>query len=232
MGVVIGPTPGPETLKGEKVIAEVYQDSIAESQGNTSIEETACIIAAIVQKEPNNTNISRDEIKKLQQESPDIQSAIRALELNDKEAIRRAWEKTQPKQRSPMQQFLIRQIQELNMDKDLLVVMGRNRTTKSCRWVLPPKGLEEQVRKIHQALAHPGRDTHKGHKEVCARTRPQQNLQEDSIRVQKVPKDDGRNNPERNQNGPKQSSHTLGVPIHRCHDTPPRQRFPLCAGRF
>ena len=158
MGIVLATTQKPETLQGERVIAEVHQDSIAESQGNTSIEETASIITAIIQKEPNNTNISREEIRKLQQESPEIQSAIKALKLNDKEAIRRTWEKTQPKQRSPMQQFLIRQIQELTMDKGLLVVTGRNRTWKSCRWVLPPSGLEEQVKKIHQVLAHPGRD--------------------------------------------------------------------------
>ena len=50
MGVVIAPTPGPKMIKGEEVIGEVYQDSIAESQGDTSIEETARIIAAIVKK--------------------------------------------------------------------------------------------------------------------------------------------------------------------------------------
>ena len=65
MGMNLTPTQGPEMLRGEKVLAEVYQDSITESQGNTSIEETACIIAAIVKKEPNNTNISREEIGNL-----------------------------------------------------------------------------------------------------------------------------------------------------------------------
>ena len=64
----------------------------------------------------------------------------------------------QPKQRSPTQQFLIRHIQELTTDEGLLVVTGRNRNTRSARWVLPLKGLEEQVRRIHQTLAHPGRD--------------------------------------------------------------------------
>ena len=52
----------------------------------------------------------------------------------------------------------MRQIKELDIDKGLLIVTGRNMATRSCRWVLPPKGLEEQVRKIHQGMAHPGRD--------------------------------------------------------------------------
>ena len=159
MGVIIAPSPVPKNIKDKRVIGEVYQDSIAESQGDTSIEETACIIAAIAKKEPNNiANTNREELKRQQDQSPDIQSAIRALKLNDKETIRRTWEKTPPKQRNPTQQFLLRQIQELNMDRELLVVTGRNRATKTCRWVLPPDGLERQIKTIHQTLAHPGRD--------------------------------------------------------------------------
>ena len=44
------------------------------------------------------------------------------------------------------------------MDRELLVVTGKNKATRTCRWVLPPDGLEKQIRRIHQTLAHPGRD--------------------------------------------------------------------------
>ena len=108
MGVIIAPSPGPKTIKGERIIGEVYQDSIAESHGDTSIKEMACIIAAIANKEPNSVaRTSRKEVKQQQDTSPDIQSAIRALKINDKEAIQKTWEKTPPKQRTPTQQFLL-----------------------------------------------------------------------------------------------------------------------------
>ena len=88
MGIIIAPSPGPKSIKGKRVMGEVFQDSIAESQGDTSIEEAACIIAAIAKKEPNLiANTNREELKRQQDQSPDIQSAIRALKLNDKEAI-------------------------------------------------------------------------------------------------------------------------------------------------
>ena len=122
MGIILIQPPRPEMFRGEKVIAEAFKDSVTEGQGDTSIEETAQIIAAIAKREPTNNDINRNEIKSLQQESPEIRAAVNALELNDKEAIRRTWEKTHPKQRNPTQQFLIRHLEELTMDGGLLVV--------------------------------------------------------------------------------------------------------------
>ena len=64
MGIIIAPSPRPQSIKGERVIGEVYHDSIAESHGDTSIEEAACIIAAIAKKEPNLiAKNSREELK-------------------------------------------------------------------------------------------------------------------------------------------------------------------------
>ena len=164
MGLMIMPAPGPQHIDGERILGEVFHDSLSECFSDSSIEETAYILKAIATDEPGirvpgiKGTSGRAEIMRQQDSSSEIQSAIRALRLNEKGAIQAAWEKTPPKQRNPIKQFLLRHLQELDMDEELLVVTGQVCGAQTTKWVLPPDGLEEYIRAIHQALAHPGRD--------------------------------------------------------------------------
>ena len=112
-GICMKDATGPQHYNGERVMAEVFRDLLQESVADTSLEETAYLLQAIATDEPGNwipgiySDTSLLSIKRRQVESPEIQVAIRALGLNERDSIRTTWEQTPPKQRTPMQQFLL-----------------------------------------------------------------------------------------------------------------------------
>ena len=113
MGVMVAPTTGLQHINGERIHGEVFHDSLSEAFSDSSIEETAHILKAITTVDTGTwlpcmrTANGRAEIKQEQDKSPEIQSAIRALKLNEKGTIQASWEKTPLKQRNPIKTFLL-----------------------------------------------------------------------------------------------------------------------------